>query len=80
MMKSNIMSTCPVHSIQAYQGALSFLAGQQWMLRVGVVQIQQGSQALANDDVPINQDWQLATGVQCQVLRLLVLLCSSHEL
>ncbi len=65
-----------MHSTRAYQGALLFLAGQQWVLRVGFVQVQQGSQALAYDNVPVNQDRQLAARVQCQVLRLLVLLCS----
>ena len=60
-----------------HHGTLLLAAGQQRVLRVGIVQIQQGSQALAHNNVPINQGWYLATRVQCHDLRALVLLCST---
>lgn len=60
-----------------HQGTLLLAAGQQRVLGVGIVQVQQGSQAFAHNDVPIDQGRYLAAGVQCHDLRALVLLCST---
>ena len=65
------------NSTMTHHSALLLAAGQQRVLGVGIVKVQQGGQALAHNDVPINQGWYLAAGVQCHDLRALVLLCST---
>ena len=61
----------------AHQGSLLPAAGQQRVLRVGVFQVQQGGQALTDDNIPIDQGRHLAARVQCHELRGLVLICST---
>ena len=63
-----------------HHGTLLLAAGQQRVLRIGIVQVQQGGQALAHNNVSINQGWYLAAGVQCHDLRALVLLCSTIQM
>ena len=69
------VSLCMISTVTHHRTLLS-AAGQQRVLRVGIVQVQQGSQALAHNNFSIDQGWDLAARVQCHDLRALVLLCS----
>ena len=49
------------------------------MLRVGVLKVEQGSHALADDDVAVKQGGHLTTGIHRHDLGALVLLCKDEQ-